>query len=172
MNERLLFQKEIEAAVRKADKALKEGDFATVEDATAQQSAYVELAREVERAKKEIFKRHGVPELTSEEIEVFSAEARNEIVKELEEMQDVPFGEAVKFFRQKAGLSQREFGERLGVSPNAVGNLENRKQRKYMPRTIINTIAGFGWEPDDPRSKFLREKAGIGIGGVKTPKPR
>ncbi|MFN8515289.1 MAG: helix-turn-helix transcriptional regulator [Chloroflexia bacterium] len=47
----------------------------------------------------------------------------------------IGFGEQLRRFRVRAGLSLEGLGERAGLSPNAIGALERGRQRPY-PHTI------------------------------------
>lgn len=61
-------------------------------------------------------------------------------------------GEAIRYHRGKAGLTQEQLAERAGVSPTTVVNLENGEIRRPRVTTLQNLATALGVDPQE----FLR----------------
>lgn len=76
------------------------------------------------------------------------------------------FGQMLKYFRERDGLTQRELAERLGLSPGAIGMYESGKRHpKFEDEEAIadffnvdlNTLRGKRINEVDPESELVRK---------------
>lgn len=61
---------------------------------------------------------------------------------------------AVRFLRQRGGLSGRDLAERIGITPSYVSKIENGHFTSVSPRVFVRLCQTFGL--DDGTSALLR----------------
>lgn len=66
----------------------------------------------------------------------------------------------LRTLRQGSGLSQRELGDRAGVSPGTVYRLENGLRGAY-PQTMKKLASALGTPPEDLVREGLRGKGSV-----------
>jgi len=71
------------------------------------------------------------------------------------------YGEAIRNLRERLGLSQREFAQRLGIHKQMVSDVERGKQKRFNPEVERKIRDLFGFDPslipdEEARSDAVR----------------
>lgn len=126
-------------AAEKAAKLAAEGKWEEAHTSHQQMA----VIHELEKARKEIFAKFGVPD-----VEV--------------ELEDLPFGSLLRKFRLEAGLSLRQLANKTGLTPAKISRIERNVTNKPLtPEELKRTIVDLGLNTDGSRAKLLVEKSGI-----------
>ena len=134
-------------ALDNAEKARSSGDLDAVRSSERQADAFAEL----EQARRTIFERHGVNDITE------GAEELAELSEE-ERIKKLSLGESIQYYRGKKGYTQEEFAERSGTSRVTVSRSE-RGETTPSVYLLKNYMNAFGWPEQDQRRDFLLERA-------------
>lgn len=68
------------------------------------------------------------------------------------------FGQRVRYYRKKAGISQEQLAERCDLHPTYIGQLE-RGEKNASLETIMRVSAGLGIAPETLFEKIVAEGA-------------
>src|SRR5215204_5946097 len=64
-------------------------------------------------------------------------------------MEGLRFGERLRRFREAAGLTQEELGERAGLTAQGIGALERGDRKRPYPQTVRALAAALGLSEDE-----------------------
>jgi transcriptional regulator with XRE-family HTH domain len=78
------------------------------------------------------------------------------------------FGERLRRFRHRAGLSQEQLAERAGLAVSAVGALEQGLRRRPYPHTVAVLARALGLSPEEHAALMAAARASRGARAVAT----
>ena len=109
----------------------------------------------------EIFALAGIVPILPKEVQNNSNAIKNvhaDIIVYGDDPESLSFHQALKYFRVKSNLTQRQLAEKLHMSPSQLNRIERGNRGLCQPRTVFDIIRVFGWEKGDTRANLLERK--------------